>query len=186
MNKPNPIEIETPVKVIKLETLDQIVTAQGRKCVDGGTATVNGKSTRIYAGLDNNPERAAKVAAWVAEWEIYNAWQASNVPGLAELRKAQDAAYNEDCRYDQQFEKMMEDEQNDGVNPPAAYNKQQTASVLAAQFPRAAVYLKAEGYLQASNDKKYSAGKKAMEIIATGGTIEEAEVTLKNWTTIWD
>lgn len=107
----------------------------------------------------------------------------TNVPGLDELRKAQDAAYNEDRQYSHQMDRMMDDEQNDGVNPPAPINQslREIANNLAKQYPRAAVYLRAEGYTGASNFKKYGAGKDAMEIIATGGSIEDAKAILDNW-----
>jgi len=108
---------------------------------------------------------------------------ARNVPGLDELTKALDAAYNEDCRYDDQTNLMMDDEYNDGSRPPAAIDTslRSYADQLSAQYPRAAVYIRAQGYTAASNFKKYGAGKAAMKLLAGGGSIEAAEAILSNW-----
>ena len=103
--------------------------------------------------------------------------------GLAELSKAQDAAYNEQHRYDNEFQRMMDDENNDGARSPRPLNKAliQNARDLAAKYPRAALYLKAQGYTLASNIDKYMAGQDAMKLIAAGGDLNEAEAILKNW-----
>ena len=121
----------------------------------------------------------------------YDASLADNVPGVPELEAAQNAACTAEDRYEYQLNKMMEDENNDGVNPPAALNMtlRETANTLANQYPRAAIYLRGKSYTMSNNDHKYSAGKKAMEIIATGGKIEEAIDTLNNWlpkSAMWD
>lgn len=100
---------------------------------------------------------------------------AEHVPGLDALR----SAYNVEEGYDRAFTAMMEDEDNDGVRPP---RKPATdAAALAAQYPRAALYLKADAYSCAAHDCKASAGRKAMDLLASGGTIEQAEHILANW-----
>ncbi len=111
--------------------------------------------------------------------------------GLNELRTAQDIAYNEEHRYNSEFEAMMSDDGNDGTNPPAPLNEQlrQNANVLAAQYPRAAMYLRAENYSYSNSVYQYSAGIKAMELIANGGSLDEARDILNNWLpkeAIWD
>lgn len=107
----------------------------------------------------------------------------TNIPGLEELRKALDAVQNDEGRYAAEFANMMEDEQNDGVNPPAPRNQalRDKADALKAQYPRAAMYLRAEGYACSNNINKYAAGIRAMEIISNGGDIEDAEYALNNW-----
>jgi len=105
------------------------------------------------------------------------------VPGLASLR----AARADEARYREEFERMMEDEGNDGVNPPT--KPAVSSSDLAAQYPRAALYLKAESYSCASNDRKASAGSKAAAILANGGSEDEARAVLDNWlpdSAMWD
>jgi hypothetical protein len=104
-------------------------------------------------------------------------------PGVAELK----AAIEDHEQYAHEFEEMMEDEDNDGVRPP----KLPTSDVAAleARYPVAALYLTAQAYLLASNHHKYSAGKRASEIIESGGSIEEARQVLENWlpeSSTWD
>ena len=110
-------------------------------------------------------------------------WRTNNVPGLKELRKAQDAAANDNERYHRSFERMMDDEGNDGARPPRRIDESlaEKATRLATQYPRAAMYLQAEGFTYASAVAKYSAGKKAMELISTGGSIAEADEILRSW-----
>lgn len=105
------------------------------------------------------------------------------VPGLEQLREARE----DGMRYREECNRMMEDESNDGVNPPA--KPVVSSSDLAAQYPRAALYLKAESYSCASNDRKSSAGTKAMRILAEGGSEDEAQAVLDNWlpeSALWD
>jgi len=87
---------------------------------------------------------------------------ARNVPGLEQLR----AAVTDRNRYARQFSRMMEDENNDGGLPPKPARA--SASELAAQYPIAAAYLKAESWENAAHDVKATAGKKAKDRIAAG------------------
>ena len=97
------------------------------------------------------------------------------IPGLRELRAAYDAEekYRSDCAT------ALEDEMRDGVNIPVA--PRTDIDALAAQYPRANLYLKAEGYADASHYAKASAGRKAMTLLREGGTIEEAAAILDGW-----
>lgn len=187
MEKPQPLTYETPYKIVTVSTPENIKIVQGKECLDGGMVIHNGKLVPFYVVVSGKPELERRVAAWRAEWGEYKtakaAELATNVPGLEELRRATDAMYNDNARYHSQFERMMENENNDGVNPPAPLDKaiHQAAYDLAAQYPRAVLYLRAEGYTVASNVNKYAAGKRAMEIIATGGSLEDAQAVLDNW-----
>lgn len=187
MEKPESLKYEVQGHNVAINTLDQIIDVDGVECLDGGIIRHNGQDAKMLVRIDNKPDLVKMVADWRAEWDAYNAYKAAelaaNVPGLNELRKARDAAYNDEHRYSHQMDRMMDDEQNDGVNPPTPINQslRAIANDLAKQYPRAAIYLKAEGYTLASNFKKYGAGKDAMEIIATGGSIEDAQATLNNW-----
>jgi hypothetical protein len=100
---------------------------------------------------------------------------AANVPGLDILR----AALEDEGRYHRQFNRMMENEQNDGVNPPSPVKVRYND--VAEQYPRAAMYLKAESYSNASHYAKSGAGSKAMELIENGGDLSEAQHILDNW-----
>lgn len=97
------------------------------------------------------------------------------VPGLAELESAIFAAE----RYADQFAAMMDDEMNDGVRPPAQPGCDIDA--LKAQYPRAAVYITADSYCNASHYAKASAGRKAKELLLSGGSLEQAKKILSNW-----
>lgn len=187
MQQPKPLTYTTPYKTVVIETLSDIKTVKGVECLDGGTVQHNGKTVAYYVQIANKPDLAKLVLDWRAEWDAYNAYKAAefaaNVPGLDALRTALEDARYERRRYRAQLDAMMDDEGNDGTNPPAPVDPSldETARRLAAEYPRAAVYLRAEGYTRSNNVDKYIAGKKAMEIIATGGTIEDAVATLDNW-----
>lgn len=187
MKQPESLTYTVQDKTITIDSPNKIIVVDGIECLDGGIIRHNGQDVKMLVRIDNKPDLVKMVADWRAEWDAYNAYKvaelAANVPGLNELRKARDAAYNDEHRYSHQMDRMMDDEQNDGVNPPTPINQslRAIANDLAKQYPRAAMYLRAEGYTLASNYRKYGAGKDAMEIIATGGSIEDAQATLDNW-----
>jgi len=107
----------------------------------------------------------------------------SAIPGLRSLREA----LNAEEEYREAINQMMDDESNDGVSPPTKPSSD--SSALATASPRAALYLKAENYYYASNDRKVSAGRKAMQILTEGGSEDEARAVLDNWlpeSAYWD
>lgn len=81
------------------------------------------------------------------------------IEGLEGIRKALAAEH----AYHKAFTRMMEDEFNDGVNPPARPSL--SSDDLKKQYPRAAAYVKAENWTYASNYAKSAAGEKALERI---------------------
>ncbi len=92
------------------------------------------------------------------------------IPGLRELEKA----YAAREKYHEEFEKMMEDEDNDGVNPPRT--EVLDIQVLERRFPRAAVYLRCEQRSMSSWKSPQSAiYQKAVTKIEAGGDPAEAE-----------
>lgn len=109
----------------------------------------------------------------------------TQIPGLSEMRELEQKAINESDRYSSKFNRMMEDENNDGVNPPKPEDRSiyERLTEMKKANPRAALYLKAER--QAEGTTSYSAtsgemkgGQDAMEILRAGGSIEEAEKAL--------
>lgn len=97
------------------------------------------------------------------------------VPGVTLLRAAQEG----EAAYFEAFNAMMDNEQNDGVNAPKA-----TAfdtDELAAQYPRAALYLKADAYSEASHYAKSAAGRQAMTMLENGEAEDAASAVLNNW-----
>lgn len=109
----------------------------------------------------------------------------SQIPGLLEMRELKRRAIIESDRYLTQFNRMMKDENNDGVNPPKPedISISELMSEMSKSNPRAALYLKAER--QAQGTTSYSAtsgqmkgGMDAMQILRAGGSIEDAEKAL--------
>jgi hypothetical protein len=95
------------------------------------------------------------------------------IEGLAELR----SAINNHERYANQFQRMMEDENNDGVRPPKPATENLTE--LNARYPRAAAYLLAEDYSLASHYAKSGAGNAAMTAILDGADHDAAIAEMK-------
>jgi hypothetical protein len=99
-----------------------------------------------------------------------------NVPGLEELEKIKE----EWDTYYYKFEKMMNDEFNDGVNPPKKPSK--TIEEVTSLYPIASAYLKAESFILSNHHAKYSAGKKAKERIING---EDFKVVIEDMEKEW-
>lgn len=109
-----------------------------------------------------------------------------SIEGLQEIRDAYHAA----DRYRAAFERMMDDEANDGVFPPT----RPTADIpaLLEKYPRAAAYLEAERYSMAAHYVKAAAGRKAIDAIIDGEDYQAAIAAMeKKWAdhvaaSIWD
>ena len=137
----------------------------------------NGYGLHVYAAADWDSIQSGKRAEAAAALE-------SAVPGLAQAIKLSDAAYNESERYSRGFERMMADENNDGARPPRSEDlsiREALKSHLS-EYPRAAIYLKARDQHDSShwadNTGKGAAGQKAMDILAAGGSLEDASAAL--------
>jgi len=100
---------------------------------------------------------------------------AAAIPGLNKLYQA----INAENEYEHAFDLMMEDEQNDGANAPS--HPATDVRDIAAKYPKAALYVRAENYSLAANYHKSSAGNKAMEILINGGSMDEVSEILENW-----
>jgi len=97
------------------------------------------------------------------------------VPGLKLLQ----SALYEESRYMGELNDMMDDEANDGVFCPTMPDSDIDA--LKARYPRAAVYVMADSYSNASHDQKASAGRRAKDLLLSGGDIDVAKDILNNW-----
>jgi hypothetical protein len=188
MIKPQAIEYTTQHgHTINLDDPHKLVVEQGFKCINGGTVKHSGKNVRLMVRYDNKPELAAKIAAWLEDWKHYEASKAAefarNVPGLAELEAAKDAASNEEYRYELELNRAMDSE--GGFSPRSLDTSlRDRANKLVDQYPRAAMYLRAK-----ANHHKSTAGNKAMDLIATGGSLDDAAEILTNWVpeeSIWN
>jgi len=76
------------------------------------------------------------------------------------------SAQNAEEHYSRAFDRMMENESNDGARPP--HKPTVSSAEMINKYPRAAAYLQAEGWTMSSNLDKYCAGKKALERIING------------------
>lgn len=150
----------------------------------------------IYLRINDKPDLAALVDEYdkkIAEQQAKaKDVLESAVPGLSELRDALANAEYENERYHEQLQKMMEDGQNDGARPPKPFDESLDVKYdqLCELYPRAALYLKAERQHRTAhwsdNTGKGAAGKKAMEILASGGSIENANTALNERRTFID
>lgn len=89
-------------------------------------------------------QRAAREAAAQAR-ATEAARLESLFPGLAQLK----AALEDEERYQHEFSRMMEDENNDGARPPRPARA--SSAQLAEQFPAAALYLRAQSLAVSSH-----------------------------------
>jgi len=151
-------------------TKEAAMVAQGYSHVLGKIALTGDEAQKMLTAMDNarNSEKARHDEA---------------VPGLEILREAWEALRNDAGAVALQWREMMS-EDNDGANLPSGVNSAlgQNYVALAAQYPRATLYLKAEHQADtghwADNAGKMAAGKKACEILAAGGSLEEAKKAL--------
>jgi hypothetical protein len=98
------------------------------------------------------------------------------VPGYHMLSKA---IYEAEA-YREAFTRAMENEQNDGARMPKSSNL--SVSEIAKQYPVAALYIRAEGYFEASNSQKSAAGALAMNLLTKNPPdVAGAENALENW-----
>lgn len=131
--------------------------------------------------------RAARKEQWKQEWLKEQEAEAqkleAKVPGLAALQ----AAYEAETAYREAFRVAMEDESRDGVAMPA--QPETDVAALETEFPRAALYIKAEEYSMAADDRKATAGNRAKKLLAEGGSEKDAAAILENWlpeSAIWN
>lgn len=96
------------------------------------------------------------------------------VPGLSILSRARDTRSYE-------HEMMMRAIDSGSSRCPARTVTDKQVESLEAQYPAAVAYLRAESYEAASNIDKYSAGRKAKELLLSGGSVEQANEIMDNW-----
>jgi len=161
-----------------------VIEVQGRDGLrlEYPDSTHDGK--RIVLLADTRPDLAAQIAELRQAEADAADLRVRSLPGLGKLEAAQDAAEDERDRYQSGMHRMMDDEHNDGARPPQPIDESLAANArqLAAQYPRAALYLRARRQAEsthwADNTGKGAAGRQAMEILATGGSIEDAQVAM--------
>lgn len=119
-------------------------------------------------------------------WAAEDAAIAQAIPGLVELR----AAREDEERYHEAFERMMDDEFNDGARPPEPVRV--SSAEVAGQYPVAAAYLKAEAWETASHYAKSAAGVRAKKRLEAGEPYQQVIAEMEQeWTKhvnehVWD
>ena len=83
-----------------------------------------------------------------------------NVPGIGKLRQAHAEASMAKAKYEKAFSREM--------TAPHPGKAQEKVAQVASENPRAAAYIHAEGYADASHVDKVTAGKKAMQRLERG------------------
>ena len=137
------------------------------KLTPTAVAEITAAKPRIVSFLTEK-KAAADLARETRETKI------AAIPGLDALRSAIGAKEG----YRHALTEAMSDEENDGVGLPSRPTADPTA--LATQYPLAALWLRAEDYLYASNYRKLAAGQTAQTLIL-GGEIGKAQKALENW-----
>ena len=140
-----------------------------------GRVLIHGEAlTAVMAVVEEFEAAKAKREAYLIE---------IGVPILQAARDAEDKYYRD-------FDRMMEDENNDGVNPPTKPTADLDA--LYKQYPVAAAYLRAKAYEYSSHYAQSAAGKTAAKKIADGGDYKAALAEMEQvWSAhveahVWD
>lgn len=158
----------------------QIPAAIGKKMSKADMASVIAAKPEIIA------EFTARKNAEIQAHQDAAARLAANVPGLDILRNA----IANHMAYCDAFNRMMEDEYNDGVNPPS--HPTEDIAVLKVKYPVASAYIKAENWEYASHYVKSGAGRRAKQAITDGMDYSEALAQMEaEWSAhceehIWD
>lgn len=124
-------------------------------------------------------EAAAKAAAEDRKAKI------AAIEGLAELQAARDAEANYHYEVNRRFE-------NEALSSMLPARPEVSASEVSAKYPRAAAYVKAEGWTHANNYAKNAAGRKALERIINGEDHEQVLAEMEaEWSAhcdqhVWD
>jgi hypothetical protein len=108
----------------------------------------------------------------------------ASIPGITEILSLADRVEFDRDRYDRQFARMMEDEDNDGANPPDGIDEagaKRLATLLRGN-PRAALYLRAKRQSESGHwsdpTGASGAGRKALELLKSGASIAEVEAAI--------
>ena len=177
----------------------------GKELEDGEPGIYDGKSLVVFwcagvgkvsVAVDPRPDLQEKVEKYNEQKAALDAYEEAesirktaelkaNVPGLEELEALNNFVVYDQVRYLEQFNRMMEDEHNDGVRHPKATDDdaEERLEAMREQFPRAALYLKAkyqaEGASWADNTGMRPAGRAAMEALASGASLDEAKALME-------
>lgn len=175
-------------------TVEEMVRKYNVKLASGGRIGIYNadrakKDKMVDIIVAAKPEIVAYLTAEKEATERAATERKAKIAAIEGLKEIQDAIMeHENYRY--KFNRMMEDEFNDGVNPPT--KPQSDIGALKKKYPRAAAYLKADSYAMAANYAKAGAGSTARERIINGEDYEKVIADMeKEWSDycnehIWD
>lgn len=145
-------EIISKYSIKKAGDQMKISPAYGKKVIPSNELEeIKAKKSEIMAELTARAKAVAKREANIM-----------GIKGIDLIISAQNAEEH----YSREFNRMMEDEGNDGAFAPT--KPMISVAEVEAKYPRAAAYLKAENWTMSSNLDKYCAGKDALERIING------------------
>lgn len=158
------------MKDLNAMTTREIVARYSIRLTSEGRLEVcNTRAAKIDGIVEELKKKKGEIIAYLEAEKVEQERAASerkakieSIEGLTEIRNAIEDKHN----YRIAFNKMMDDESNDGVFPPES--PKANLDELKARYPRASAYVKAESWYRSENFVKSNAGKKAMEKIVNG------------------
>lgn len=137
-----------------------------------GNVVADGKEIKMVVRLTDKTAKA--VNDEISASYIAPPSKEDKIPGLEALRKARSTRSYE-------HEMLMRAIDSGSSRCPKQTVTDEQVEALEAQYPAAVAYLRAESYACASNLDKYSAGRKAKELLLSGGSVEQANEIMDNW-----
>lgn len=152
-----------------LPIINPAMTHSGKVMLSGRVVDSAGKKVRIMVEFNSTAVRDELAATKPAEVNPEEV-----ITGLAELKKAV-ATYN---REDEKAIRVME-----SGSSVFAKRTVKTSDIdrLKKKYPEAAQYLRAVAYRRAANDKKSTAGRKAINMLMGGASATDAAAIMDNW-----
>ena len=152
-----------------LPIINPAMTSSGKVFLSGRVTNPQGRKKRVMVEFDSTAVRDELAATKPSEMKPEEV-----IAGLAEL-KATVATYNQE---DARAARVME-------SGSSVFAKRTVTIAdideLKARYPEAAEYMRASSYIQASNDKKSTAGIKAAKMLMNGASAASAADVMDNW-----
>ncbi len=165
--KPKLVKYDSKFGTVEIKDFRSVFIVGRVKCIQGKLSDGQKVNIKLEGRTDLAEMLTKEDARFDLEFE-------ARYPGILKIVSAQ----NDECNYLEDFEEMMEDEQNDGVNPPV-YPKESSIS-LKNKYPVAAAYLNILAFSKKipaceSGDQQRIAADKAFNRILAGANVLVAE-----------
>jgi hypothetical protein len=140
-----------------------------------GSVVVDGKEIKLLVRLTDKTAKAVndEISASYHRRALPPSKE-DMIPGLDALRGARGTRNYE-------HEMLTRAIDSGSSRCPAQTVTNAQVEALEAQYPAAVAYLRAESYACASNLDKHAAGRKAKELLLSGGSVEQANEIMDNW-----